>query len=144
MELKDILNKYGASKEPFFFIISYDLNNFLVKSLKELEDTIKFEINNKNFTQDSKSIKLKKNPISFKEYSAKFNILQNNIKDGNSYLLNLTIPTKIDIPLSLNDIYKKAKARFKLKFRDDFVCFSPERFIEIRENKIYTYPITCN
>jgi para-aminobenzoate synthetase component 1 len=56
-------------------------------------------------------------------------------------LLNLTTSTPIDLDLSLEDIYDIANAKFKLKFHDNFVCFSPERFITIKNNKIFTYPM---
>ena len=44
-------------------------------------------------------------PFSFFEYKKKFDILQDEIKRGNSYLLNLTAKTKIKTALSLDEIY---------------------------------------
>ena len=58
-----------------------------------------------------------------------------------TYLLNLTCETKIETEFSLDEIYEKSKAKFKLKFFNKFVCFSPERFIQILDNKIYTFPM---
>ena len=130
----------GSIKEPFLFIISYDLSNFYVKPLKELPDGFDFEINKKSDKKRA-TVDLKKYPISFSEYKKSFDILQKHIRDGNSYLLNLTAQTKIETKLSLKQIYKKAKAKYKLKFFDEFVCFSPETFVEIKNNKIYTYPM---
>ena len=141
LALKDILNKYGSKKEPFFFLISYDLKNYVVQPLKDLDEDIQFEINEKVSSKIHENINLSKSPLSFEEYKKKFNILQENIKEGNTYLLNLTTKTKIDTHLSLDEIYSKARAKFKLKFKDDFVCFSPERFIQIKKNKIFTYPM---
>ena len=63
------------------------------------------------------------------------------IKKGNTYLLNLTFPTKIETNVTLKEIYNIAKAPFKLLFKDKFVCFSPERFVKIKNNKIFTYPM---
>ena len=60
------------------------------------------------------------------------------------YLLNLTAKTKIKTALSLENIYKNTQARFKLRFQnqnENFVCFSPERFVEIKKNKISTHPM---
>jgi len=56
-------------------------------------------------------------------------------------LLNLTTSTKVSTNLSLLDIYHISNAKFKLKFKDKFVCFSPERFIKIENNQIFTYPM---
>jgi len=89
----------------------------------------------------SKEIILNKFPISFEEYADKFNIVQKNIKIGNSYLLNLTAPTEIKINLSLEDIYLYSKARYKIFYKDRFVCFSPETFMKINNGKITSYPM---
>ncbi len=140
-ELKNILNRYGCLKEPYLFIISYDLSKFYVKALKDLPSSIKYEINEEVSSKLTKKEYIKKYPISYEEYKKKFDFIQENIKAGNSYLLNLTTKTQIETKYSLDEIYKKAKAKFKLKFFDEFVCFSPEKFIEIKKNKIYTYPM---
>lgn len=139
--LQEQLNNYGSSKEPFFFTISYDTNEFFVQPLKELDNDIHFEINEKISSKIQEKIILKKEPESFESYKKKFDTLQEHIKAGNSYLLNLTASTKIETAFGLDEIYEKAHAKFKLKFKDTFVCFSPEKFIEIKKNKIFTYPM---
>ena len=144
--IKEKLNKFGFEKEPFLFVLSYNLSKFYIEKLSNLPSTIKFELNFKEH-QKTKTVqenKLEKIPLSFKEYKKKFDILQNEIKEENSYLLNLTAKTKIKTALSLEDIYKNTQARFKLRFQnqnENFVCFSPERFVEIKKNKISTYPM---
>lgn len=139
--LQRILNKYGSLKEPFFFTISYDLSQFYIKPLEELPSDIKFEINEKISSKLSHKESLVKTPISFDKYKKSFETLQNHIKEGNSYILNLTAKTRIETKFSLDEIYEKANAKYKLKFFDKFVCFSPEKFIEIKKNKIATYPM---
>ncbi|PIF03782.1 MAG: aminodeoxychorismate synthase component I [Arcobacter sp.] len=140
MNLKEKLNFYGGKKEPFFFIISYDKTQYEVIPLSQLPDTIKF-----NFSRNKKSIDhnkvFEKKHIPFKEYKKKFFQLQEEIKNGNTYLANLTSQTKINSSLSFDEIYKMANAKFKLNYKDKFICFSPERFCEIKNNKIYTYPM---
>ena len=144
--IKEKLNKFGSEKEPFLFILSYDLSKFYIQKLSNLTSTIKFELNFKEH-QKIKTIqknKLEKFPLSFKEYKKKFDTLQDEIKEGNSYLLNLTAKTKIKTAISLDDIYANTQAKFKLRFQnqdEDFVCFSPERFVEIKNNKIFTFPM---
>lgn len=143
MELKVALNKFGSSKEPFLFLISYDLKKSYIKKLDNLSQNIKFEISTKNQIY-IKDYLFKKYPICFKEYEKKFNLAQNEIKAGNSYLLNLTAKTKIETNLSLDEIYENANSLLKLRVQIDdldFVCFSPEKFVDIKDNKIYTYPM---
>lgn len=135
------LNDYGSLKEPFFFMISYDLSKYCIKALKDLPEDIKYDISSKDKNYSTKNTNLKKHPISFDKYKKKFDYIQEQIACGNSYLLNLTSKTKIDTLLSLDEIYEKSNAKFKLKFKDEFVCFSPERFIKIKKNKIFTYPM---
>lgn len=144
--IKERLNKFGSLKEPFLFILSYDLSKFYIQKLSNLPSTIKFELNFKEH-QKIKTIqknKLEKFPLSFNDYKKKFDTLQDEIKEGNSYLLNLTAKTEIKTAISLDDIYANTQAKFKLRFQnqdEDFVCFSPERFVEIKNNKISTYPM---
>ena len=144
--IKEKLNKFGLEKEPFLFVLSYDLSKFYIEKLSNLPKTIKFELNSNehNKSKDIKKSKLEKFPISFEEYKNKFEVLQEEIRKGNSYLLNLTSKTKIDIDTSLDEIFENTNAKFKLRYKnldDDFVCFSPERFVEIKKNKIFTYPM---
>ncbi|MCT7498401.1 aminodeoxychorismate synthase component I [Aliarcobacter cryaerophilus] len=138
-----MLNKFGSLKEPFLFLISYDLKKTYIEKLQNLSQNIKFEIDSKN-KKNIKDYSLKKYPISFIEYKKKFDLIQDEIKNGNSYLLNLTAQTKIDTNLTLDDIYEASSSLLKLRVKLDdldFVCFSPEKFIDIKDNKIYTYPM---
>ncbi|WP_434270117.1 aminodeoxychorismate synthase component I [Aliarcobacter cryaerophilus] len=140
---QDILNKFGSLKEPFLFLISYDLKKTYIEKLQNLSQNIKFEIDSKN-KKNIKDYSLKKYPISFDEYKKKFDLIQDEIKNGNSYLLNLTAQTKIDTNLTLDNIYEVSSSLLKLRVKLDdldFVCFSPEKFIDIKDNKIYTYPM---
>ena len=142
-DIKNLLNKYGSENEPFLFLLSYDLQNFYIKKLENLDETIKYELNSFG-NIFHKEYFLDKFPTSFKEYKNKFEKIIEEIKSGNSYLLNLTTKTKIETNLSLDEIYDYSNSLLKLRVKIDdfdFVCFSPEKFVEIIENKIYTYPM---
>lgn len=142
--IKEKLNKFGSSKEPFLFVLSYDLSKFYIQKLSLLPSSIKFEFNSKEIKSLEKEIILEKFPIDFNKYKTKFDLLQEEIKNGNTYLCNLTVKTKIKTSITLDEIYDLVQSKFKLRFQnenDNFVCFSPERFIEIKENKIFTYPM---
>ena len=140
MNFIENLNFYGEKKEPFFFIINYEKTEFEVIPLSKLPNNIQFNISN-NPKINIHQTKLEKEFISFKEYSKRFHLLKNEIINGNTYLANLTSQTKIKTPLSLSEIYTISNAKFKLFYKDKFVCFSPERFCEIKNNTIYTYPM---
>ena len=142
--IKEKLNKFGSLKEPFLFVLSYDLSKFYIQKLSLLPSSIKFEFDSKETKNRIQEALLEKFPINFEQYKIKFDLLQEEIKNGNTYLCNLTAKTKIKTSISLDEIYDLVQSKFKLRFQnenDNFVCFSPERFIEIKENKIFTYPM---
>ncbi|MDD5212565.1 MAG: aminodeoxychorismate synthase component I [Sulfuricurvum sp.] len=81
------------------------------------------------------------NPVSIEDYNEKFNEVQQHIRAGNTYLLNLTQSTRISTHYTLHEIYAMANAPYKLRVGEEFVCFSPEPFITIEGNRIHTYPM---
>ncbi len=139
MNLKEQLNSYGKQKEPFLFVISFDLEDYDIIKLKNIKDDIRFCIDSDKINHHK--LKVEKEFINFEIYKDQFEKVQENIKEGNTYLLNLTSPTKIKNNIPLREIYDNSNGKFKLYYKDRFVCFSPERFCEIKDNKIYTYPM---
>ena len=138
------MDKLGRAREPFLFVLSYDLKEQFVQPLSSLDENIFFKIGNqRNYPQQplKKSYFLKKNPISFLQYKEALEKVLEEIRLGNTYLLNLTFETPIESNLSLKEIFTYARAKYKLYFKGEFICFSPEKFIEIEGNTISTYPM---
>jgi len=135
------INSLGSQKEPFLFIISYDKEHIYAESLKKLDSKISYSFNCKKQVNLTKKVKLKKYPVNFSEYKRGFYHVIEEIKNGNTYLLNLTFKSKIETNLTLSEIFALAKAPYKLLIDESFVCFSPECFIKIEENTISTYPM---
>lgn len=135
------LNSLGRNREAFLFICDYKAKNLKVIPLEHLKDEdIEFCID-ENYVYKKHDNSFKKLPVEFVEYEKKFNKIIEKIKSGETYLLNLTQPTKIESDLTLKKIYKYANAHYKLRYKDEFVCFSPEKFIQISQNKIHTFPM---
>lgn len=139
-EIFEKINELGSQKKPFLFIIDFLKESGKIIPLDELNDEVKFSLNS-DFEEFNSEIKLKKTPISFTNYEAQFNLVKENILLGNSYLTNLTCATPIEINLNLEEIYKYSRAKYKLFWKDNFVCFSPETFVKIENGKIYSYPM---
>jgi para-aminobenzoate synthetase component I len=139
LDLKSTLNSFGKQKKPFFFIVSYDLKSYEIAHLENLSKDISYTIDDQNRTK--KKLHFVPKYTSLKTYKKKFNTTINQIKEGNTYLLNLTTKTKIFTKHSLMEIYKNASAKYKLYYKNKFVSFSPETFIKIDKNKIYTFPM---
>ena len=96
---------------------------------------------NKDYSYVKHEEYFKTTPISFKEYQDKFKKIIEKIKSGETYVLNLTQPTKIETDLSLKEIYALANAHYKLRYKDEFVCFSPEKFIQMQGERIHAFPM---
>lgn len=137
----ELLNSLGAKKEPFLFISDFEANEIIVIPFDKLEENDVEYCIDENYISSPHKKELKKNPISFKDYKQKFDYVISKIKNGETYLLNLTQPTSITTSLSLKDIFKCVNAHYKLRYKDKFVCFSPEKFIQITDNKINTFPM---
>ena len=139
-EIFEQMNELGSERVPFLFVIDFLKKNGKVIPLDELTDEIQFQIDKKSPDFPSK-VELKKQPISFEAYQQQFDFVHQNLQYGNSFLTNLTCETPIEINLNLAEIYRFSQAKYKLLWKDRFVCFSPETFVKIRDGKIFSYPM---
>jgi len=137
----EFLNSLGKRREPFLFISDFKAQKLEVILLKDIEASdVEFCID-ENYTYKEHTHSLHTTPIDFKKYSGKFNAVIEKIKSGETYILNLTQSTQIESKETLKTIYNVANAHYKLRFKDEFVCFSPEKFIQIQDNIIHTFPM---
>lgn len=137
----DDLNSLGAQREPFLFITDFKAQRLEVILLSELSQyDVEFVID-ENYPLNEHNIKFEKKPISFERYKKKFDQVIEKIKLGETYLLNLTQETQVSTTLSLKEMYKLANAHYKLRYKDEFLCFSPETFVKIKGESINTYPM---
>ena len=140
------MDELAAKKTPFFFVVDFKMEHIEVYEVEELDNAgILVDFPNfrsflpQNFLE--KSLVLKSHPETLEEYQPGFEIVQNNLKRGNSYLTNYTRKTKIECNLSLKEIFFLAEAKYKVLYQDEFVFFSPETFVEIKNQKIATHPM---
>jgi para-aminobenzoate synthetase component I len=85
--------------------------------------------------------KLVKHPECFEVYQNKFDFVKQAILFGNSYLLNLTCSTPIDLDLTLKEVFLRSASKYRLWFGENFVCFSPETFVTIKNGIIRSFPM---
>ncbi len=142
----ELMNEYGKTFQPFLFGIDFEVERgFLMDPANASESGIYFNINGagNNFLFQSKNttVKLVKYPVKKSEYNRSFDIVHRNLNEGNSYLTNLTFPTDIDLNISLPEVFARSKARYRLLFRDEFVVFSPEIFVQIDNGIIRSFPM---
>lgn len=138
------INTLAKQRTPFLFIISFDNEKIFAKALSELDDDIFYKLEDwRNYPvqKRTKAFTFSKSPVDFITYKKTLDRVLEEIRSGNTYLLNLTFRTPIESSFTLKEIFTYARAKFKLYFKDQFTCFSPERFVEIEENTIATYPM---
>lgn len=146
------LNFYGENGIGFFFIIDFEMERPIALRLSEINNlTIRYDINGINNyggmphnMVSREEIEIIKNPAAYDLYKNAFDNVVKHEMAGDSYLLNLTLKTPIKINLSLEEIFYRSIAKYRLYFKDkthEFVLFSPETFIHISGEKIFTYPI---
>jgi len=138
------LNRLGASRTPFLFILSYDKSRIFAQPLETLDAEILYKLEDwRNYPvqKRDRSFTFSLLPVPFTAYQKALETIREEIRAGNTYLLNLTFATPIETDLTLKEIFTYARAKFKLYFKGEFICFSPERFVEIEGNTIATYPM---
>lgn len=149
------LNNLAAKRIPFLFVTDFLQLRPKVFPLSEVEgnDSLLYKVgsftnaspiqSNPSYSSITPHI-LTKHPISFERYAQGFHYVLNQLKKGNSFLVNLTYPTPITLNTSLKDIFYISEAPYKLWLKEaeeEFVLFSPEPFIHIHQGIIYAYPM---
>ena len=139
------MNAWGGQGKPFLFIIDYELQKPLLYALDQIPDHILFDINgvSNNHIENSEasSFIFESKPVDFKNYKNAFDEVMDELNYGNSYLLNLTFPTSLKTNLSLQSIFNRSKAKYKLLMDSELVVFSPETFVKIEEGNISSFPM---
>ncbi len=144
-KFKSKMSHMASKGKEFLFIIDFKCEKPLLYTFEEAKKRgIFFDIkgvSNKSFSRAKKIENMQIKPLSKDKYGVQFNKVRQELRDGNSYLLNLTASSNIFTKSSLKNIYKASKADYKLLYKDKFVVFSPECFVNIIDDKIYTYPM---
>ncbi len=141
------MNELGKKRIPFLFILDYDMVKPMVLPISEIDpDRLLYSINgvsnyNGKFRKTKEDIRFSSSPVCKDRYTKAFDLVQKHIKYGDSFLLNLTMPSSISTNLSLKDIFNLTNARYKLWLKDTFVVFSPEIFVQTKGQRISSFPM---
>ncbi|MDT8414148.1 MAG: aminodeoxychorismate synthase component I [Flavobacteriaceae bacterium] len=139
------MNLFGKKKIPFLFVLDFEFTFGYVIPLAEIDQNqcLYFVPGSSNAPKPDKPLvfNLKPSPISFETYLLAFQKVQDELQKGNSFLTNLTFETPLECDAGLRDIFLHSHAKYKLWMRDQFVVFSPETFVSIDKNVIYTHPM---
>lgn len=147
LEVRDKMNCAAHKGVPFLFGVDYELENgFFIEH--PLEDTTfmwrvgKYTNIPKQATcKQQAGTYLHKHPVSFEAYKQKFDALQAELKQGNSFLANLTIQTPIETDYALEELFLRSNSPYALLMPNQLVCFSPETFVKVADGKISSNPM---
>ncbi len=139
------MDEAGNAKIPFLFGVDFEMNEgFFVENPLQQSDVL-FDINGIGNVEKTiavaPSFRFERYPESFETYEKRFSRVMNGLQRGDSYLTNLTIKTPIETSLSLQEIFTYSRAMYRFCIARKFVCFSPERFVQIKNGKIFSHPM---
>ena len=129
-EIIDKINRLASQDEPFLFVINYQGDKAIIRLLSDITpEECLFDFEGKGNISDSRKndseeiseeiseISWQITPPHYKDYERSFGIVKSNIIGGNSYLTNLTCKVPVSCNLSLEDIFHRAKGKYKLLLR---------------------------
>lgn len=144
---KEMLNDWGHNKVPFLFFIDFEMQRPKAWRIDEINsDELLFEINGFSNTPNHKiekneRLKLEIETSLNSDYEPKFYRVMHYLQRGDSFVTNLTIKTRIHTNYTLRELFYFGNARYKIWYKDEFLVFSPETFIQIKNQKIFTFPM---
>jgi para-aminobenzoate synthetase component 1 len=141
------MNSFGKARRPFLFIIDFLMQQPLIIPLDEVNpEQILYDLNGKTNAglkpaYLNHAFTFEKEPPAYGRYEEAFQKAMKHLLYGNSYLLNLTLPTALITDLTLKEIFFRSNAAYKLWYNNRFVVFSPELFVKITNGHIESHPM---
>ncbi len=150
MDFVEQLNQWGHEKKPFVFLIDFEQKKPLAWLADQCPDyfqfkftkfhSLKIELGNSTKIDLPEGL-LTKYPITLEDYKHKYNQVIEALHKGDSFLMNLTIPTPVQNKLDFQTYFDHAKSKYVIWLKEQFIAFSPETFIQIQNGKIATFPM---
>ena len=139
------MNTLGQAHIPFLFVIDFEQTKPIVLPLTEVDpNEVLYDfqgVRNQSHVLSAHRLRMTRSSLDFAAYQRAFGYVMQQLQAGNSFLVNLTFPTEVQINLSLRELFYRSQARYKLWMRNALVVFSPESFVRIADGHIRTYPM---
>ena len=123
----DKINRLASQKEPFLFVINYQADETFIRKLSDINpEECLFDFEGRGnlshawketWKEETSETTWQIEPPLYEDYERSFNIVKSNIMAGNSYLTNLTNRVPVSCNLSLEEIFHRAKGKYKLLLR---------------------------
>lgn len=140
----DRMNELGAKGMPFVFLIDFDFHHPLILDCNDDAHLLWQTPENRNYEPKASTVKQMEwtiDAVDYETYEKAFLKVQEHIQLGDTYLLNLTMPTRIKTNHDMEEIFHLSHAPYKLWLKEKFVCFSPEIFVRIKDGVISSFPM---
>ncbi len=137
------MNERSQRQEPFVFFIDFDLSQVIIETPKT--DGVYYDFDGFSHYPEGidlpEEIYFDKYPISCHDYRIGFDKIIRGLRRGDSYLANLTFPTLVKTNMTMHHIFEHSEALYKGYIPNEFVFYSPERFLDIADGIVSTYPM---
>jgi para-aminobenzoate synthetase component I len=145
-EFTSTIDAWASKQVPFLFLVDFEMKKPLAYPLAAVDAAeLLYDFNGltnaPRIDVHPGAVKLGIRPVTLPEFEKKFSAVSHSLAYGDSYLANLTVRTALDVNCSLQQLFYRSKAKYKLLFKDSFLFFSPEIFVKIRDGKIFSYPM---
>ncbi len=145
----DQINKWAATRTPFFFMVDFEMQKPWAVELRKLyanNPLVWFQFPEVSNLLPHLSVTpvlpvFNKYPVSYPQYLLRFEKVMHHLKAGNSYLVNLTCNTRVETDVNWFNLFLACRARYKVYIPGKLMCFSPETFITIQQDMISTCPM---
>jgi len=138
------MNDWGGEGRPFFFLIDFDLQKPIVLLLDETaSEDVHFSMSSGPFSlaEPHVPVQLEHDGYPLGSYAAQFRNVMEHLRAGDSFLVNLTCQTPVRLNLGFRHLYKVVRAKYRLLYKDEFLVFSPETFVQIHDGVIASCPM---
>lgn len=139
------LNEWGQQQVPFLFLVDYEMKKPLVWRISEVDQSeLLYDFHGVTNSKLQSRVGVFDFQIvkpAIDSYEKKFQSVIQSLNRGDTFLANMTDRTEVKLNVSLKEVFYESRARYKIWYRDEFVVFSPEIFIQIRDQRIYSFPM---
>lgn len=143
----DLMDQAGRDRQPFLFGLTYELDEGFFVAEPLAQHKVLFDLDGQgnaaaiSDVYDANPARFETHPESRERYRQRFEVVQQALQRGDSYLANLTIATRVSTDLGLEQIFARSTALFRLLVPGRFVCFTPERFVRLDAGRIHCHPM---
>jgi para-aminobenzoate synthetase component 1 len=143
------LDRRGAARQPFFFLIDYRGNHCLIDDgsgpapfYASISGQESRPLGSFPHDADAPEPSLTAEPEDYDSYRRRFETIRNGQQRGDSYLANLTLRTPVRFTGDPVALLGRLQAKYRVWLPGRFLCFSPEIFVRVTEDgRIHSHPM---